>query len=381
MKKVLIVSSVASMIDQFNKDNIKVLQDLGYEVHVATNFDNPGTITNERATQLKNYLTEEKVTFFHVDFDRNPLNVLEFKTAYNQLNTIAENNSYSFVHLHSPIGGIIGRIVFRKREAKIIYTAHGFHFFKGAPLKNWLIYYPIEKFFSKYTDVLLTINSEDYEISKKKLKAKKVEFINGVGVDSKKFNKIDDLEKKKLKVKNMFNESDFLMIYVGELSYRKNQLNLIEAMKKIDAEEVKLLLVGQGDDEKMLKDYVNKSNLNKQVKFLGYRTDISDLMGMTDIVVSSSRQEGLPVNLIEGMCKGKPLVVTNCRGNRDLVQDRINGYTVPIDEPERFATKILELKNHESILESFSESSLELSKTYDLKMISKEMRKIYKNME
>lgn len=381
MKKVLIVSSVASMIDQFNKDNIKVLQDLGYEVHVATNFDNPGTITIERAIHLKEYLDSEKVTFFQIDFDRSPLNVSKFRNAYKQLKKISEMNKYELVHLHSPIGGIIGRMVFKKEQTKIIYTAHGFHFFKGAPIKNWLIYYPIEKYFSKYTDVLITINSEDYEISKKKLKAKKIEFINGVGVDSKKFNKVDDLEKNKLKVKNMFSESDFLLIYVGELSYRKNQLNLIEAMKKIDAEEVKLLLVGQGDDEKMLKDYVNKSNLKKQVKFLGYRTDISDLMGMADVVVSTSRQEGLPVNLIEGMCKGKPLIVTDCRGNRDLVSDGINGFKVNINKPDKLAIKIIETYNDKKLLNSFSAKSYELSKLYDLHFISNEMKKIYNSME
>lgn len=381
MKKVLIVSSVASMIDQFNKDNIKVLQDLGYEVHVATNFDNPGTITIERAIHLKEYLDSEKVTFFQIDFDRSPLNVSKFRNAYKQLKKISEMNKYELVHLHSPIGGIIGRMVFKKEQTKIIYTAHGFHFFKGAPIKNWLIYYPIEKYFSKYTDVLITINSEDYEISKKKLKAKKIEFINGVGVDSKKFNKVDDLEKNKLKVKNMFSESDFLLIYVGELSYRKNQLNLIEAMKKIDAEEVKLLLVGQGDDEKMLKDYVNRSNLKKQVKFLGYRTDISDLMGMADVVVSTSRQEGLPVNLIEGMCKGKPLIVTDCRGNRDLVSDGINGFKVNINKPDKLAIKIIETYNDKKLLNSFSAKSYELSKLYDLHFISNEMKKIYNSME
>lgn len=380
MKKVLIVSSVASMIDQFNKDNIKVLQDLGYEVHVATNFDNPGTITIERATHLKEYLDGEKVTFFQVDFDRSPLNITKFRNAYKQLKEISEINKYDLVHLHSPIGGIIGRMIFRKHQTKIIYTAHGFHFFKGAPLKNWLIYYPIEKYFSKYTDMLITINSEDYHLGKNKLKAKKIEFINGVGVDTEKFKLLNTSNIKNIRKQNGFKSNDFLLIYVGELSDRKNQNELINVMEQIQQPEIKLLLVGKGSLEKELRQRVNSMNLQESIYFLGYRSDISELMGMCDLVVSSSKQEGLPVNLIEGLCEGKPLIVSNCRGNRDLVKENINGFIIEKNDIMTFKEKILLLYTNSELRDSLSNGSVNLSLKYTSKKIKSEMKKLYKKI-
>lgn len=379
MKKVLIVSSVASMIDQFNKDNIKVLQDLGYEVHVATNFDNPGTITIERATHLKEYLDSEKVTFFQIDFDRSPLNISKFRNAYKQLKKISEMNKYELVHLHSPIGGIIGRMVFKKEQTKIIYTAHGFHFFKGAPLKNWLIYYPIEKYFSKYTDVLITINKEDFKISKDKFDKTTTVFIDGVGVDNTEFLPLKVNQIKEIRLNNNFNTKDFLLIYVGELSNRKNQIELIEYMEKIVKMEscIKLLLVGKGPEKKILQRIVQEKKLENNVLFLGYRSDVSKLMGMSDVIVSSSKQEGLPVNLIEGLCMGKPLVVSNCRGNRDLVVNSHNGYVYTKESSINFEEKIIELYNSDKLRNEFGKNSLKLSKRYSSAKISTQMKKIY----
>ncbi|SLM85245.1 capsular polysaccharide biosynthesis protein [Vagococcus fluvialis bH819] len=366
------------MIDQFNKDNIKILQELGYEVHVATNFENPGTITSERSNQLKKYLEKEKVKYYQVDFDRNPLNLTEFKKAKRQLRQLSGVNDYEFVHLHSPIGGIIGRIIFGKSKTKVIYTAHGFHFFKGAPLKNWLIYYPIEKYFSRCTDILITINAEDYNFSQKKLKAKRTEFINGVGVDTKLFKQFSEEEKEKIRNKNGFNNDDFLLIYVGELSQRKNQDYLIDVMSEIKKKEIKLLLVGKGPLEETLKQKVKEKNLEENISFLGYRSDVSDLMGMSDVVVSASKQEGLPVNLIEGLCEGKPLIVSDCRGNRDLVEDGVNGFVIGEYSDKNFSDKVFELYYSDRKRNEFSYESIGISKKYDIKYVHKQMLEIYK---
>ena len=190
MKKALILASVASMIEQFNMGNIKVLQELKYEVHVATNFIDSGTITRERAEELKNKLKDLNVKYYQIDFDRNVLSTKNIQ-AYKQVKQLIKENKYNIIHIHSPIGGVCGRLVAkkeRKNGTKVIYTAHGFHFFKGAPAKNWLIYYPVEKWLSKYTDCLITINEEDYNLAKKKFKAKNVEYVPGIGVDENKFN-------------------------------------------------------------------------------------------------------------------------------------------------------------------------------------------------
>ena len=173
MKKVLMLASVASMIDQFNMPNIQLLQELGYEVHVACNFEKGSTCTQERIQNLKQRLEHMGVEYFQIDFSRNVLRVNEIWKAYRQVERLLEKEKYSFIHCHSPIGGAVGRIAAHKTHTKVIYTAHGFHFYKGAPLHNWLIYYPIEKWLSRYTDVLITINKEDYQRAKKKFHAKK----------------------------------------------------------------------------------------------------------------------------------------------------------------------------------------------------------------
>lgn len=380
MKKVLIVSSVASMIDQFNRDNIRILKELGYEVHVATNFEDPGTITRERVEVLKMYLKEKKVKYYQINFNRNPFKLSSLKNSIDELTKVSLNN-YDFVHLHSPIGGIVGRIVFKKTNTKIIYTAHGFHFFKGAPIKNWLIYYPIEKYFSKFTDVLLTINSEDYELSKKKLKSKKVIYVDGVGVNNKNFKVKNNEEIDYIRKQNGFISEDFLLIYVGELSKRKNQANLIKSLSIIENKRIKLLLVGKGSLEIELKKLCKTLNVEERVFFLGYRTDIYDLMGMSDVVVSSSKQEGLPVNLIEGLCVGKPLLVSDCRGNRDLVDDTNNGYIIRQNDINTFSNKIIELFENKKLYESMSINSLKKSKKFSLDKISNKMLEIYSDLE
>ena len=173
MKKVLMLASVASMIDQFNMQNISLLQEQGYEVHVAANFEQGSTSSKERVEQFKKELKEKNVLYFQIDFSRNVSNIPQNIKAYKQIKKLLVNNKYEFIHCHSPIGGVCGRLAAKVTNTKVIYTAHGFHFYKGAPKFNWMIYYPIEKVLSYITDVLITINKEDYELAKKKDESKK----------------------------------------------------------------------------------------------------------------------------------------------------------------------------------------------------------------
>lgn len=145
---------------------------------------------------------------------------------------------------HCPPGGKGAR----KKGTKVIYTAHGFHFFKGAPLKNWLFFYPVEKYLSKYTDCLITINSEDYALAhEKKFRAGKIYQVHGVGVELDRFKAVDDEEKARLRAKYGYDNDTFIMIYPADLSVRKNQPMLFDALQKIvqKNKNVKLLLPGQ----------------------------------------------------------------------------------------------------------------------------------------
>lgn len=334
MKKVLIVASVASMIDQFNRDNIKLLKSLGYAVDVATNFDCPGTITKERSEELVQLLDAWEVDCYQVDFDRNVFDVKSDLRAYSQLNQIFNSDKdpmnrrhhdkgqYTFVHCHSPIGGALGRLVAKKNGVKTIYTAHGFHFYDGAPFKNWLIFYPVEKWLSRWTDILITITKEDYNRALKHFKAKRVEYIPGVGVDTKKF--APDLDgRKRIRKELGVDDSRIVLLSVGELNDNKNHISVVDAIKGMDLTYV---IVGQGKNYDML--LRRAQELNVDLRLMGYRRDVSDFYNAADVYILPSIREGLNVSLMEAMASGLPCVCSDIRGNDDLIDQGKGGRRV-----------------------------------------------------
>lgn len=386
MKKVLILASVASMIEQFNMNNIKLLQELGYKVDVAANFENGGTINNNRLEKYKKELKDKNIKYIHIPYQRNPFSKQNLK-AYDITNKIINENNYELIHVHSPIAGICGRQAAKKcrkkNNTKVIYTAHGFHFYKEAPLINWIMYYPIEKYFSKYTDCLITINQEDYELAKKKLKAKKTEFIHGVGVDKARFNiQMSETEKQRLRTQLNLNKNDFVIICVAELNKNKNQIMIIEAMKEIvkQYENAKLLLVGKDSMNGYHEEKVNQYGLNKNIKFVGYRTDIPQLLNISDLLVSVSIREGLPVNVIEAMCTGLPVVATKNRGHKELVKDGVNGFLINNNEVE-IVEKIEILIENREMLQQLKKQTKSTVKKYLADNVMNEMNKIYRIYE
>lgn len=346
MKKALVLASVASVIQQFNLNNIKLLQDLGYEVEVACNMKSGNNCSDEKIIEMQKLFDENNIKYYHIDFPRNPISTTLIK-ANKQLKDILKNQ-YDLVHCHTPVGGLLTRIntkKYRKLGTRVIYTAHGFHFFKGAPIKNWMFYYPIEKYLAKFTDDLITINKEDYLISKTKFKAKHIHYIPGVGVDKSKFdfNMLDD-EKNELREELGLKHDDKVLIYVGELSKRKNQMMIIKSLNELlkDDKNYKLLLVGKDGLNGLLQKYIVNNNLDKNILFLGYRTDIPSLFKISDLVISTSLQEGLPVNLLEAQMSSKKIIATNCRGNRDCVS---NSSLVEINDIDTLSKKIKEFIN------------------------------------
>lgn len=370
MKKALILASVPSMIEQFNMSNIKILQDLGYSVDVAANFDVGGTIDNNRLETFKEELKQKNIKYINIPFSRSPFSKNNIK-AYKTTKKIVKESKYELIHLHSPIGGVCGRLAARKQSAKVIYTAHGFHFFKGAPLLNWMIYYPIEKILAKYTDCLITINEEDYQRAKRKLKAKDIQLVHGVGVDKGKFDfHMPKEEKIELRKSLGLTEDDFVIIQVGELNKNKNQIMSIKAMKELvkEKDNIHLLLVGKGVLEGFYKQKIEEYNLKNNVHILGYRTDIPKLFKISNLLLSLSYREGLPVNVIEGLISGLPVIASNCRGNNELVKDGVNGYI--IENEKELIERILKIKLEKKTFKS------DTSK-YEKEEINKSMRKIY----
>lgn len=328
MKKALVAASVASMIDQFTIPNIKALIDLGYEVDVAANFEDGGSITEDRAKGLISRLEEMGARVINTPIPRGPLAFGKIIKSYRIIKRISRENKYGIMHCHSPIGGAVARLGVRKERktgTRVIYTAHGFHFYKGAPKKNWLLYYPVEKLCARFTDVLLTINREDYELAKRKLRAGRVEYVPGVGIDVEKFSSVavDKAEKKA----SLGIPVDAPVIFsVGELNQNKNHEVILRALAKINTDAY-YVIAGKGALEGELTKIALELGISERVHLLGYREDVAELYGIADVFAHPSYREGLPVSVMEAMASCLPIVASRIRGNVDLIKDE-GGYLV-----------------------------------------------------
>lgn len=353
--------------------HIEMLLDSGHQVDMACNVSKPINPT----------LLERGCRAFPMSFQRSPLKKNNF-VAYRNLKKLIEGGGYDLVHTHTPIASTLARLANgRGREGvKVIYTAHGFHFFEGAPLKNWLTYYPIENWLSRYTDVLVTMNKEDYERAQKKFRSKKIRLVNGVGVDLSKFAVPTEIEKNRLRQEYGIDPEAFILVYAAELTNRKHQDLLIAAMDKLvrDIPNSKLLLIGKGPNQEQYQSLINKLQLNDHIELMGFRGDVDKLMMIADIAVSSSRQEGLPVNVMEAMATGLPLVVSACRGNSDLVKDGINGFVISDDIPEHYAEKILRIYSDRELRAEMKNANLADIQKYSTENVLKDMDGIYKEL-
>ncbi|WP_270658903.1 glycosyltransferase family 4 protein [Paraclostridium bifermentans] len=379
MKKVLMLASVASMIDQFNMQNIAILQELGYSVDVAANFEQGSTSSNDRMEKFKNELKEKNISYFQIDFSRDITKVIQNIKAYKQVEKLLKDNKYEFIHCHSPIGGVCGRIASRITGTKVIYTAHGFHFYNGGPIINWMIYYPIEKICSYFTDVLITINNEDYKLANKKMKAKQVYYVPGVGVDTEKFKDIvvdKDCKRKELGISN----NDIMLLSVGELSKRKNHEVIIKALSKIEDGRIHYFIAGRGELENYLIDLAKSIGVEERVHLLGFRIDIQELVKVADIFCFPSKQEGLPVALMEAMASGLPCICSKIRGNSDLIKNKEGGYLCNDFSVEEFSSRIGNLSTNKRLIQQMSDYNKSVIKLFDVNTVNSKIRKIYKNL-
>ena len=308
MKKILIVSTVSRQFYLFEQGNIEVLKSLGYEVHGAANFED----ADERLDAID-------IVRHPFDIQRSPFSLKNIK-AYRQLKKIMKSEKFDVVHCHSPMGGVLTRIAAKSVGlSTVLYTAHGFHFYKGAPLKNWLIYYNIEKFLSKYTDTIVTINKEDYERAKT-FKAKNIISIPGIGVDTSKY---DNVEVDRDKIRNDLGipQDTLVLLTIGEMIKRKNHETIIKALAQLKNHNYIFLICGRGELENHLKQLVVNFGIDDKVRFLGFRNDIPEICRASDIFVFPSYQEGLPVSVMEAMSAGLPIIGSRIRGNTDLIQE------------------------------------------------------------
>lgn len=318
MNKILMLATVPSMIGQFNTENMRILQKLGYEVEVACNFDDRSVWSQMRVEDFVSQMQKMKIAMHQIDFPRSPVNVRGVLRAGRQLNRLLREQAYVGLHCHTPVAAALARVFAHRWKVKTVYTAHGFHFYKGAPWHNWLLFYPIERLLSRWTDVLITINREDFERAGKFFHAKRVVYMQGVGVCTERFAAKTPAEHlAALRAELGIRDGVAAILSVGELSARKNHEQVIRALSSMKSLPVHYYIVGQGQQD-ALKQVIREEQMDSRVTLLGFRTDIADLLHAADLFVLPSLQEGLPVALMEALAAGVPCLASRIRGNVDL---------------------------------------------------------------
>lgn len=363
--RVLFTATVIDHIKAFHIPYIKWLSKNNYKVDIACK-------DAEKLTNINNA--------YDISITRSPYSLKNFKGFF-ELKKIIDHNNYDIIHCHTPMGGVLTRLAAvnaRKHNTKVLYTAHGFHFFKGSPLKNWILYYPIEKMLANITDVLITINEEDYKLANKNFNANEVKYINGIGlnVDYFKNTKVDKHRKlKELEIP----ENRKIILSIGELNKNKNHEVVIEALSKVDKNNYYYLICGKGKQKKHLLNLISKLNLDNKIKLLGYRNDINEILKISDIYIHPSFREGLPVSVMEAMASGLPVIASKIRGSRDLI-DKKGGLLINPQKTENVYRKIVNLlKKDKSILKEMGLYNYNKIQKHDIKIILEKMAKIYKN--
>lgn len=379
MKKVLYITTVSRTVNAFLIPHIEMLLENGYSVDIACSIDK----------EIDKGLIEKGVRVFEVPFSRSPLSIGNFKT-FKELIKIQKENQYGIVHVHTPIASIFGRLLKVKfPKLKTIYTAHGYHFLKGGSKAGWLLYYPIEKVMAKFTDVTININSEDYEITKSKLKPKKSYLVKGVGLDLNSYKTLSYEEQKRKKQELNIKDEDFVVIMIAELNENKNQIQLIKAIEllKEDCPRLKVMFVGEGDKLNELKQEALARGVRDKVLFLGFRNDVNELINISDIGTLLSYREGLPRNIMELMANGKKVIATDIRGCRDLVCNENVGQLVKVGDFQATARAIKEYYYMKEIMlevaatyESSDEEIVREIEPYDVVNVNKELIEIYEEI-
>ena len=371
-KKVLFVATVVKThMMQFHIPYLKMFQDMGWETAVASrnDYENPDDCKIPYCDH-----------YYDIPFERMPWKPGNLK-AYRMLKKIIDEGNYDIIHCHTPVGAMLARLAAmdaRKKGTKVIYTAHGFHFFKGAPLINWLAFYPAEWLLAPITDVLITINKEDEAFARRKLHAKRLEYVPGVGIQTEKFRRPLDTTEKRRSLG--FSEKDFLILTVAEMTPNKNHITVLKALEALKRREeldrIHYLICGRGEMWASLEQSAGEMGISGHVHFLGYRTDAPELYRCSDLFAFISFREGLSVALMEAMSSGMCILCTKIRGNVDLIEEGVSGLFTE-NSPEAVAENILKLYSDPQLRRTLGAGAAEKAKLYEEETVHARMREIY----
>lgn len=372
MKKLLFISNICRNITNFHLTSYHTAKKYGYEFHFAANFCNM-----QKGVQ-ENY---PEIHFHQIDFVRFPFHPKNLR-AYRQLIHLIEGEQIDWIHCNTPIGGSLGRICGKKCGVKKnIYTAHGFHFYKGAPFFNRMVLQWAERFMAHWTDAIITMNQEDYEAAQKfKLRNHgKVYYVPGVGINTAQYH--SDAQTRADKRRELgFSDDDIICISMGDLIKRKNYPVSIEAVAKAKNLKIHYLICGKGPEKENLEKRVADLGVADKVHFMGFRTDVKELLNASDIFLFSTLQEGLPRSMMEAMASGLPCIASRIRGNVDLLIDGKGGYLCNPMDVDAFTEVIKKVAENDQLRYNMSKFNMNRIKDYDVNVVEKRINEIYKEV-
>ncbi len=334
MKRILYVATSDVHLNTFHVPYLEWLAQAGYAVDIV-------------AERRKGLSFEPVRNAYWLPFPRS-LALPEFVRTYRHLRSIIEQGNYDLIHCHTPIPSALTRLAargWRRRGGKVLYTAHGFHFYRGAPVKRWLVYYPIEHMLSAFTDAILTINREDHGYAKRMMRGRDAFLLPGIGVRDDRFQPVTSTERQSLRRDLGFAQDAFILLYTAEFIPRKNHRFLVDAVPQLvqSIPNLQLVFAGTGTLFDEMKADVEHRGLTSYVRFLGFRTDIDKIAAIADVGVSSSRHEGLGLGLLEQMLCGAPVVASEDKGHREFVEHGVTGFSFAQGDEQGFIDGVRKL--------------------------------------
>lgn len=372
-KKILFAATVVKThIMEFHIPYLKMLQEMGWETAVAARND-----YEDPADCQIPYCD----AYYDIPFERIPWKLGNIY-AYRKLKALIDKENYDIIHCHTPVGALIARLAAvgaRKKGTKVIYTAHGFHFYKGASLVHWLAYYPVEWLMAHWTDILITMNKEDFALAQQKMHAREVKYIPGVGIDIGRF-RSGTVSREEKRQELMFAQEDFLILTVAEMTKNKNHSTVLKALARMkelpEFDKIRYLICGRGENEGNLRREAEELGIADHVVFLGYRHDVPDLLRCSDLFAFMSFREGLPVALMEAMGSGLCTVCSRIRGNTDLIDNDVEGLMVE-NTPEAVAEAFLTLYRDPERRKKLGSAAAEKVKLFSQERVHEIMKDIY----
>jgi len=369
--RILYVATSDIHLKTFHLPYLKWLHDVGHEVDIV-------------AEKRSSYSFEHIETYYHVDFPRK-ITALRLWRTFKRLKQIVSARHYDLIHCHTPIPSVLIRLAAMSQRPdglKVLYTAHGFHFYRGAPWSYWLTYFPVEYWLSKRTDGIVTINQEDFAFASSWLRSEKNYLIPSIGVDTNRFRPASTERRREIRESKGFNEDDLLILYIAEFVAGKNHVFVLDAANQLltNVPNAKIIFLGTGALWHEIRSEVQRRGLNRQVLCLGFSEDVENYAAIADIGISSSRREGFGLGLVEQMACGVPVVASMVRGHREFIDDGNNGFLYTQGDCEGFCRRVIELSVNKDLRKAMGRAALTKSEKFSVDQSLAAMQKIYNEL-